>query len=96
LYGNEAKHVKDKLEAEQAREERRLARQVKKSASGGNKTQLGKKRTNSSDPARDNKQSAEQLHPSWEAKKLQQDLMARALCGSGGLRNQKIVFEDSD
>lgn len=98
LYGEEAKHVKASIEAEKAREERKLARQLKKSASGGNKTSLGKQRRNASDPSKPTKAkpSDEQLHPSWEAKKLQQDLMAKALSGSGGLANKKIVFEDSD
>lgn len=96
LYGEEAKHVKSELEAQKAREERKLARQLKKSASGGNKAPLGKKRTNASEPSKKAEPTPEQLHPSWEAKKQQQDLMAKALSGAGGLGNKKIVFEDSD
>ncbi|KAG2174108.1 hypothetical protein INT43_004128 [Umbelopsis isabellina] len=96
LYGEEAKHVKSELEAQKAREERKLARQLKKSASGGNKAPLGKKRTNASEPGKKTESVPEQLHPSWEAKKQQQDLMAKALSGAGGLGNKKIVFEDSD
>jgi hypothetical protein len=83
-------------EEQKAREERKLARQLKKSASGGNKTALGKKRVNPSEPAQKAASTPEQLHPSWEAKKQQQDLMAKALSGAGGLGNKKIVFEDSD
>jgi rubrerythrin len=98
LYGEEAKHVKASAEAEKAREERKLARQLKKSASGGNKTELGKKRPNASNESKSVKSKPvdEHLHPSWEAKKVQQDLMAKALSGSGGLGNKKIVFDDSD
>ncbi|KAH8554013.1 BUD22-domain-containing protein [Umbelopsis sp. PMI_123] len=98
LYGDEANHVKAQLEAQKAKEERKLARQMKKSASGGNSATLGKRRRNASDPSESVKPKPdnEQLHPSWEAKKLQQDLMAKALSGAGGLGNKKIVFDDSD
>ncbi|CAO3692569.1 unnamed protein product [Umbelopsis ramanniana] len=98
LYGEEANHVKAQLEAQKAKDERKLARQMKKSASGGNSASLGKRRSNASNPSQPAKAKAstEQLHPSWEAKKHQQDLMAKALSGAGGLGNKKIVFDDSD
>lgn len=98
LYGEEANHVKAQLEAQKAKDERKLARQMKKSASGGNSASLGKRRSNASNPSQPAKAmaSTEQLHPSWEAKKHQQDLMAKALSGAGGLGNKKIVFDDSD
>ncbi|KAG2180514.1 hypothetical protein INT44_003518 [Umbelopsis vinacea] len=99
LYGEEANHVKAQLEAEKIKEERKLARQMKKSASGGNNISLGKRRSNAPNPSQSAKAKAantEQLHPSWEAKKQQKDLMALALSGKGGLGNKKIVFDDSD
>jgi BUD22 len=98
LYGEEANHVKAQAEAERVKEERKLARQMKKSASGGNNMTLGKRRSNASNPSQAAKANAstEQLHPSWEAKKQQKDLMAKALSGAGGLGNKKIVFDDSD
>ncbi|RUP50405.1 BUD22-domain-containing protein [Jimgerdemannia flammicorona] len=39
----------------------------------------------------------EELHPSWEAKRLQTEMMSAALSGwGGGGMNKKIVFNDSD
>jgi hypothetical protein len=40
--------------------------------------------------------SSEPVHPSWEAKKLQEEIMSKALSGKGGSSNNKITFDDSD
>ncbi|GAN08499.1 hypothetical protein MAM1_0207c08013 [Mucor ambiguus] len=38
---------------------------------------------------------AEPVHPSWEAKRIQEEIMSKALSGKGK-SNKKIVFDDSD
>ncbi|KAI8077186.1 hypothetical protein BDF21DRAFT_439225 [Thamnidium elegans] len=81
-YGREANHIAAEFKK---REEKRLAnpdyRPKKKPAPKHVQT--------SSAPA-------EPVHPSWEAKRLQEEIMSKALSGRGGPSNNKIVFDDSD
>ena len=35
----------------------------------------------------------EEFHPSWQAKRQQQEMMAKALSGAGKPVNNKIVFD---
>jgi hypothetical protein len=35
------------------------------------------------------------VHPSWQAKRMQEEMMSKALSGKGS-SNNKIVFDDAD
>ncbi|KAI8636639.1 hypothetical protein BD408DRAFT_437730 [Parasitella parasitica] len=88
MYGREAKHIATEY---QKREEKRLAnpdyRPKKKPAP---KSKPLAKDTFSKPSA-----PAEPVHPSWEAKRMQEEIMSKALNGKGG-SNNKIIFGDSD
>lgn len=83
-YGREANHIAAEF---QKREEKRLA----------NPEYRPKKKPTArpAAPAFSNA-PAEPVHPSWEAKRLQEEIMSKALSGKGGPSNNKIVFDDSD
>lgn len=89
MYGREAKHIASEY---QKREEKRLAnpdyRPKKKPAP---------KPKPAAAAAHHQKPSAlaEPVHPSWEAKRMQEEIMSKALSGKGK-SNNKIVFDDSD
>ncbi|KAG1407115.1 hypothetical protein G6F60_002438 [Rhizopus arrhizus] len=79
LYGKEANHV---VAAYQKREEKRLANPDYKP-----------KKVHKPTPS--NTAPAEPMHPSWEAKRQQQEMMSKALSGKV-TSNNKIVFNDDD
>ncbi|KAI8967453.1 hypothetical protein BDF20DRAFT_928362 [Mycotypha africana] len=83
LYGKDAKHIQSEYEK---REEKRRAKPdykppKKKQAPAAHRTKAA--------PAA----SAEPVHPSWEAKRMQEEIMSKALSGEGP-KNNKIVFSD--
>ncbi|EPB82881.1 hypothetical protein HMPREF1544_10397 [Mucor circinelloides 1006PhL] len=63
----------------QKREEKRLAPKPKPAAAAHHKPSA----------------PAEPVHPSWEAKRMQEEIMSKALSGKSK-SNNKIVFDDSD
>ncbi|KAI7899859.1 uncharacterized protein BX663DRAFT_519736, partial [Cokeromyces recurvatus] len=89
MYGREANHI---ASAYKKREEKRLA----------NPDYKPKKKKSTPKPApkptlphkKDNIPN-EPVHPSWEAKRIQEEIMSKALSGQG-LSNKKIVFDDND
>lgn len=80
MYGREANHVAAEYKK---REEKRLAKPDYKP-----KKKPAPKPVHT--PA-----SSEPVHPSWEAKRIQEEIMSKALSGKG-TSNNKIVFDDSD
>lgn len=88
MYGREAKHIASEY---QKREEKRLANpdyRPKKKPTPKPKPAAAAHHQKSSTPA-------EPVHPSWEAKRIQEEIMSKALSGKGK-SNNKIVFDDSD
>lgn len=84
MYGREANHIAAEFKK---REEKRLANPDYKPK---------KKPTPKPQDAHHNKAAdAEPVHPSWEAKRIQEEIMSKALSGKG-TSNNKIVFDDSD
>jgi hypothetical protein len=87
MYGREANHVAAEYNK---REEKRLANPDYKPK---------KKPTPKPNAANNNSRAAaapaEPVHPSWEAKRMQEEIMSKALSGKG-TSNNKIVFDDSD
>lgn len=84
MYGREANHIAAEFKK---REEKRLANPDYKPK---------KKPTPKPQDANHNKAAAaEPVHPSWEAKRIQEEIMSKALSGKG-TSNNKIVFDDSD
>ena len=81
-YGREANHVAAEF---QKREEKRLAN-----------PEYRPKKKPTPRPAPVSSAPAEPVHPSWEAKRIQEEIMSKALSGKGGASNNKIVFDDSD
>ncbi|KAI8378886.1 hypothetical protein EDC96DRAFT_551091 [Choanephora cucurbitarum] len=84
MYGREANHI---ASAYKKREEKRLADpnyRPKKPKAAAKPTPKPKPTT------------AEPVHPSWEAKRLQEEMMSKALSGKAPAANNKIVFDDSD
>lgn len=81
-YGREANHIAAEFKK---REEKRLANPDYKP-----------KKKPAPRQAHITAAPAEPVHPSWEAKRLQEEIMSKALSGKGGPSNNKIVFEDSD
>ncbi|KAI8149465.1 hypothetical protein BJV82DRAFT_685692 [Fennellomyces sp. T-0311] len=53
----------------------------------------GAKKDTKDKPAPKPKQNMEEFHPSWQAKRQQQEMMAAALSGSAKPANKKIVFD---
>ncbi|CEP18287.1 hypothetical protein [Parasitella parasitica] len=89
MYGREAKHIAAEYEK---REEKRLANpdyRPKKKPTPRSKPFAAD--STSSKPSA----PSEPVHPSWEAKRMQEEIMSKALNGKGG-SNKKIVFDDSD
>jgi hypothetical protein len=87
MYGREAKHIATEY---QKREEKRLANpdyRPKKKPTPKPKPFVN----NTPKPSA----PAEPVHPSWEAKRMQEEIMSKALSGKGS-SNNKIVFDDSD
>ncbi|KAI8375146.1 hypothetical protein BD560DRAFT_392845 [Blakeslea trispora] len=88
MYGRQANHV---ASAYKKREEKRLA--------DPNYRPKKKKPTPKPDQAKKPMPAAataEPVHPSWEAKRLQEEMMSKALSGKAPAANNKIVFDDSD
>ena len=86
-FGKDAKHVK------QAREERiqnRIAKGKPAFKAKGNQEPSDKKK-----PKESGLLKPEEFHPSWQAKRQEQMMIASALSGKGN-SNNKIVFDDSD
>ncbi|KAI8976938.1 hypothetical protein BDB01DRAFT_802028 [Pilobolus umbonatus] len=77
LYGKEAKHVAEKFNQ---REEKRAAAGIPKKQP---KKEVKKAST---------VDTSEPVHPSWEAKRIQEEIMSKALSGKLSMNN-KIVFE---
>ncbi|CAO0798165.1 unnamed protein product [Mucor circinelloides] len=88
MYGREAKHIASEY---QKREEKRLANpdyRPKKKPTPKPKPAAAAAHHKPSAPA-------EPVHPSWEAKRMQEEIMSKALSGKSK-SNNKIVFDDSD
>ncbi|KAL9541043.1 hypothetical protein PS6_010485 [Mucor atramentarius] len=87
MYGREAKHIASEY---QKREEKRLAnpdyRPKKKPTPKPKPTAAVHHKPSA---------PAEPVHPSWEAKRMQEEIMSKALSGKSK-SNNKIVFDDSD
>lgn len=81
MYGREANHIAAEFKK---REEKRLA----------NPDYRPKKKPAAPKPAA-RAAPSEPVHPSWEAKRIQEEIMSKALSGKGA-SNNKIVFDDSD
>lgn len=85
-YGKDAKHVR------QARDERIQNRIAKGKPAF-------KPKGNDSNSSNNKKDSGllkpEEFHPSWQAKRQEQMMIASALSGKGNANN-KIVFDDSE
>ncbi|KAI8375977.1 uncharacterized protein BYT42DRAFT_572965 [Radiomyces spectabilis] len=79
MYGDKAKHVQAEREKDQKAREEKAKQQVK----------------NKSQKPQIMAEDMETFHPSWQAKRQQQEMMAKALSGQGGA-NKKIVFDDTD
>lgn len=83
MYGREANHIVKEFEK---REEKRLQNPDYKPKKKPAPPKLQKHQQPT---------FSEPVHPSWEAKKQQEEIMSKALSGKG-LANNKIVFDDSD
>ncbi|KAI9302269.1 hypothetical protein BJ944DRAFT_270193 [Cunninghamella echinulata] len=83
LYGDEAKHVKEEKTKKHQRPKQQRDQKQQKSAPSHSK---GKNQQS---------QNVDEFHPSWQAKRQQQELMAKALSGNNN-KNNKIVFDDAD
>lgn len=83
-YGREANHIAAEFKK---REEKRLANPDYKPK---------KKPTPRPAASAVSNAPSEPVHPSWEAKRIQEEIMSKALSGKGGPSNNKIVFDDSD
>lgn len=81
-YGREANHIAAEFKK---REEKRLA----------NPEYRPKKKPTPRPAVAQSNVPAEPVHPSWEAKRIQEEIMSKALSGKG-TSNNKIVFDDSD
>ncbi|KAF7727229.1 hypothetical protein EC973_007841 [Apophysomyces ossiformis] len=79
LYGNKAKHLE---EEKSKREQQKIMELVKKKSKPAAKAKSAEKEQ----PAF--------MHPSWQAKRQQQEMIAKAM--SGQTTNKKIVFDDDD
>lgn len=85
MYGNKANHIVKEYEK---REEKRLQNPDYRPKKKPAPPKLQKHQLPGA--------PKEPVHPSWEAKKLQEEIMSKALSGKGGPSNNKIVFDDSD
>lgn len=83
-YGREANHIAAEFKK---REEKRLANPDYRPK---------KKPTPRPAASAVSNAPSEPVHPSWEAKRIQEEIMSKALSGKGGPSNNKIVFDDSD
>ncbi|CAO3619448.1 unnamed protein product [Cunninghamella echinulata] len=83
LYGDDAKHVKEEKTKKHQRPKQHKDQKQQKSAPSHS---TGKNQQS---------QNVDEFHPSWQAKRQQQELMAKALSGNNN-KNNKIVFDDAD
>ncbi|KAI8340825.1 hypothetical protein BC941DRAFT_418276 [Chlamydoabsidia padenii] len=96
IHGKKAKHIASGKESvNETRSKKHQSKQRQLSSSNGhsdNKRPFNK-------PSQGNnvkkvEENFEEFHPSWQAKRQQQEMMAKALSGSGA-GNNKIVFDDA-
>jgi hypothetical protein len=80
-FGRDANHIKKEYEK---REEKRAA----------NPDYRPKKPKKQNKPV-ETPVDTEPVHPSWQAKRMQEEMMSKALSGKGS-SNNKIVFDDAD
>ncbi|KAI9322272.1 hypothetical protein BX666DRAFT_2022772 [Dichotomocladium elegans] len=96
---NEQQYGRDAIHLQRKRDETRL---LKKKAKGHH-GKLGA--SGAAPPPRQSREDhrggsgllkPEEFHPSWQAKRQEQEMIAKALSGGGASANKKIVFDDSD
>ena len=86
-YGEEANHIKE------AKETKAAKKSTGKRPVGASTLSKGKSTHGKPKHDQQPKQNMEEFHPSWQAKRQQQEMMAKALSGAAKPVNNKIVFD---